>query len=346
MDAGPKRNLKLRYWALAVGVTVVILGWSGGWFYLRAELENQIGTQLERLERRGQTASCANMAIAGFPFRFEVSCSTPQISDTQGRSSEIRALRTVALIYKPWHVIAEAAGPLMHVDRALGLEVRADWQTARSSFIFSTQDLQQFDFSADGVRIAAAGPVDTIELAAGKGELHTRPLPGVPETLEVFLTVDDLRQPQAMNADNPFSLKLHTQVADGMALMGGRGLESLFQGYEDTIPVKLVWASLVSGTMEIDVSGDLEIDRDGYASGRATMTLKGSEGLSRRLLEIFPNAEDAIGLIEGAALSFGERSVDDQGVPQIRLPLTLKNGRISVGLVPLWVLPPLFGSES
>ncbi|MEP0454586.1 MAG: DUF2125 domain-containing protein, partial [Roseibium sp.] len=154
MDAGPKRNLKIRYILLAGAVLMTILVWSGGWFYMQGVLRDQIDHQMARLAQTGQAVSCTDMPIGGFPFRFEVSCAEPVLADARGRTADFKALRTVALVYKPWHVIAEADGPARFEDPLTGLMGEANWESARSSVIYSTSSVEQIDVVMENVSLA------------------------------------------------------------------------------------------------------------------------------------------------------------------------------------------------
>ncbi|WP_417687388.1 DUF2125 domain-containing protein [Roseibium sp.] len=340
MDAGPKRNLKLRYGLLGGAVIFVIFAWCAAWFYLSTALKEQIATAVAKPIGPGQVISCPDLSVAGFPFRFEVSCTEPALSVQPAATVEVAGLRTVSLVYKPWHLIAEFAAPLTVTDHANGMNLLAKWQTARSSLIFGTDRLKQFDLSVED---PAIGPyaADDIAVTADKAEIHTRPLPGGSETLEAFVSLDRLLARQNGVQPSVIDVRFHVQLPNGMQLMQGADLMSLVNG-DERIPVKLVWASVRDEQSQAELSGDLEIDLLGYMHGKATLTVAGSENLARQAIIMFPQAENTVRLVEGAAMSFGERFKDENGVEKIRLPLTIQNGRVSVGLVPLMVLPPVF----
>ncbi|WP_153771575.1 DUF2125 domain-containing protein [Labrenzia sp. CE80] len=346
MDAGPKRNLKIRYILLAAAVLVTILLWSGAWFYMRGVLREQIDHQIARLGQTGQTISCSDMPIGGFPFRFEVSCAEPAFADSRGRTTDFNALRTVALVYNPWHVIAEAAGPARFEDPLTGLTGEAHWESARSSVIYSTSSIEQVDVVIENVSLALAGSRPEAGLLADGASFHLRPLPGALETLEVFVSLNRADSDLLPSLPEPLDAKLHLQLEDGMTLLQGAPIDSLRRSSDGSLPFRLAWASIGNQEMAVTATGDLVLDRDGRLSGKVDLSLAGVDQLAMFVASIFPEAAPSLDAMRGAALSFGQRTADENGRSMIRLPLNLRDGQVNLGFLPLGVLPPIsFGGR-
>ncbi|MBD8877522.1 DUF2125 domain-containing protein [Roseibium polysiphoniae] len=341
MDAGPKRNLKIRYILLAAAVLVTILVWSGGWFYMRGVLRDQIDHQMVRLGQTGQTVSCSDMPIGGFPFRFEVSCAEPALADSRGRTADFKALRTVALVYNPWHVIAEAAGPARFEDPLTGLTGEANWENARSSFIYSTSSIEQIDVVMENVSVAVGGSRPEAGFLADGVSFHLRPLPGALKTLEVFISLNRADSDLLPSLPEPLDAKLHLQLEDGMTLLQGAPIDSLRRSSDGSLPFRLAWASVGNQEMAVTATGDLVLDKGGRFSGKVELSLAGVDQLATFVTSIFPEAAPSLDAMRGAALSFGQQTADENGRSVIRLPLNLRDGQVNLGFLPLGILPPI-----
>lgn len=341
MQSEPKRNLKLRYGLLSGFVVLLVLGWTGAWFFLRAELDRQLHEQIRYLSSRGVAVSCGQLHIGGFPFRFEVSCEASAVLDDLGRSAEAHQLRTVALVYKPWHIIAELAGPLRLLDPVAALTATADWESARTSVILSTTAVDRIDVSVEELDVSGQAHGYDFGFLADKAELHVRTLPGEPDTLEIFASLDALASRVQSAAGYQPDARVHLQIEEGAALLKGRPFIDLVPAGGPGLPIKIVWSSLEGDGSQLEISGQIAIDREGLLTGNLMLSLTGLNQLSKRLAECFPASADYITTVAGVALSLGEKVERDDGQYAIRLPIRFDRNRISTGVVPLGTLPPV-----
>jgi hypothetical protein len=308
---------------------------------MRALLQEQIERQLTDLNQRGQLVSCPDMRIAGFPFRFEVSCRDPSVADPAGRKTRLKDLRVVALVYNPWHVIAEADGPALLEDPVAGLATLANWQRARSSIIYSLETLKQADVVFDDLSLAMPGSDVVGEyLSVRAAEGHLRQMPDELTTLEAFVSLKEIVSTLLPGATSPFDAQLHLQIEHGTAFLSRGGVGDLLKT-EGSLPLRLVTASIESDEMAISGSGDLSLDTAGLLSGKIELSVTNVEGLSALLSNLFPEAGPVLDTLKGAALSFGAKTTSGKGQQQIDLPLTLQNGRVSVGILPVGIIPPI-----
>ncbi|MEJ8474878.1 DUF2125 domain-containing protein [Roseibium algae] len=342
MQAGPKRNLRIRYIFLSAAVVLTIFAWSAGWFYMRGQLQNQIERNLNGLEQAGVAASCADLKIAGFPFRFEVSCDDTSIIDAVGRTSRLKRLLAVALVYNPWHVIIEAAGPYMFEAPEIGLKASADWKLARSSVLYSTDGLDQLDLAVDDLSLAALGAGVGVDLSAQSGQINLRIAPEDLTALEAFVSLTGVKSAMLPSDTSPIDGRIHLQVPNGAVLLKGRGLESLPGAEDGSWPLRLVWSSLKSDELQLEATGDLRLDHQGLLSGNVDLTVFDIEAFVQFLSELMPGQAQTFEAMKGAALSFGRQSQDEEdGRLKVLMPFTLSEGQVRLGLLPLGVLPPV-----
>ena len=107
-----------RRWGLYLPYIVLLVlaaGWSGFWFVARDRAAATLDRVLAREAERGRVWTCPNRTIAGFPFRFELTCELPTFAGNTLRGPiEGRVTRLLALaqIYDPDLVIIRLEGPL------------------------------------------------------------------------------------------------------------------------------------------------------------------------------------------------------------------------------------------
>jgi hypothetical protein len=336
LASGGKKNLKIRYILLAAVVILVAAGWSGGWLFLQQELDRQIELQLETANRSGTTIACEERAIAGYPFRFEVNCSKPVAAAASGTRVSLEGLNAIALVYNPRHIILEADGPATISDPLSGQTISTDWSSARSSVIFSDQGARRFDAVVENITGSVSGPVPA-GLNVDKAELHVRPVPDVAEAAEAFFSADGLSMSSSDSAEAAPDIRLHVRLENGAALLSGMPLHALPRDAAGSLPLELKLLSLSSGNTEISAAGTLQLTASGTVSGKLDVRIKGVKGAGDLLAGFFPAESPIPESLQGIAVALGK---PEPGTDTIRLPVTVDNGQLKVGFVPLGVSIP------
>lgn len=341
MGAGQKKNLKFRYTLMAAVVAVMIAAWSGGWFYIRGLVDQRITTELSVVNSSGNRIACGKREIGGFPFRFEIGCLEPVITDASGLSVSLKRLEAVALVYNPWHVIFEADGPAAAGIPFQGEALAATWASALSSVRVSGNGIRKVDASVTDFNLASTG-VDFGGLNAKTVEFHARPVPETPNAIEAFASADGLQIEQPDGIGAPVDARVHLRLENGIELFSGAPLAALPHDDDGTLPINLVWMSLKSELTEITTSGHLRLAADGTLSGKVDLMIKGIDQSDDLLARLFPAETGIPATLKGTAMAFGVRETNPEGVEVTRLPLTINNGALRVGIVPLGItIPPL-----
>lgn len=338
----PPKPSRRGYVLLIIAIVVVVAGWSAAWAYGRSVLSEQLDLQIQRMAEQGLDLSCADLVIAGYPFRYEVACRDMQSADRWGATGSLGELSAVALIYNPWHVIFEARSPAAMAVPVTGLAGDVRWTTARASMKFSDNALGTLDAVVDQPEAAVETPVSAGAFAADKAEVHLREVPDVAGMLEGFLTVDSLALKSLPAFDQTIMLRGHVRVADGMALLAGADLVSLVQASGGELPVRLMLAEATVGEGRATAIGDLVLAGDGTLSGTIELTLGNAGALLQSLKPLFPPQDQTFPLIEGVVKSLEPAATEIDGVRSIKIPVTLNRGLVQVGLLPVGRIPPLF----
>src|SRR5438309_6346680 len=137
----PHRKQKLwRLFLMPVLVLAAALAWSAFWFYAASHLDANVDVWRAREAQSGREYACGKRSTAGFPFRFEVTCSEATVnlvSQSAGSPAPVTVrlgdILVVAQVYDPKLLIAEFSAPA--TIAAEGLALTANWRTARSSIL-------------------------------------------------------------------------------------------------------------------------------------------------------------------------------------------------------------------
>src|SRR4051812_47509891 len=166
-----------RFWLFAPFVLLLLIAvaWSVAWYVLEQRAVEGLDEFMSREAQAGRQWTCADRSVGGYPFRIEVSCSTLAVQRGEARASVGRVL-TVAPVYQPRLVIAEAAGPLQVTSGDMRLE--AQWRLLQTSLHLEDRGLPRASLVADGASVRGAGlsPSD-FAAAAERVEAHLRPDP-------------------------------------------------------------------------------------------------------------------------------------------------------------------------
>jgi hypothetical protein len=340
----PTKSSKRRYILLLSVIVLVIAGWSTAWFYGRSVLADQLDLQMDNLAQNGLELTCADLTIAGYPFRYEVSCQEMQSLDRAGTSSSLQALRAVALIYNPWHVILEAKAPILMEAPLAGFAGEMAWETARASVKFSQEALGDLDAVIRKPEIAFENVVANGQISSEKVEFHLRTAPEQTDALDMFVTIDELNLQSVSNLQEMIDMRGHLQISGGTAMLAGADLVTLVRINNGELPVKLVLFETVIGESRIGADGDLLVNGDGTLSGTLNLSLGNAEQLLQAVKPLFPPQNNAFGLVEGVIKSLKSAETLVDGIPTISLPVAIERGVVRVGFLPLGQIPSLFAA--
>ncbi len=342
----PPKPTRRGYILLAGAIVLVIAGWSAAWFYGQSVLREQLDRQIVRMADQGLDVSCADLAIAGYPFRYEVSCADMRSADRWGTAASLGGLNAVALIYNPWHVIFEAKSPAAMSVPVNGLEGGLTWQTARASVKFSDNALGSFDAVIDKPEAAFDTALARGLFAAEKSEVHLRKQPDSAATLESFVTVQDLSLKSLPELQQTISLRSHARIEGGTALLAGADLVSLVRAQGGELPVELVLTEILLGAGKATASGNLVLSGDGTLSGSLELNLGNPDALLDSVKPLFPPEDQTFSLLQNVVKSLEPAAREVDGVRTITLPISVDRGVVRIGFLPLGQIPPLFPTGS
>jgi hypothetical protein len=262
---------------LGLVVLVVVLGWTGAWFY-GAQL---IRDEITALADAAPSVTCGRLDIAGFPFRFDVTCSEARIveMDLAIATPEIKA---TVLAYRPNQAIAFVQSPVSISDAFAGSERELRFSLAEASLRFS--GLLPQDWELERLSLLLDGPVlhdvligDEIVLSASKGELHVtggEAAGQAADGLAAFISAEGLDYPE-------------WDISGGAATLTGSLTHfprKVFDWFGDDLlrewqaaggQLRLDSSSFASSEMTIEATGEARLDEEGLPGGSLRVVSKG-----------------------------------------------------------------------
>lgn len=322
--SSPNRARRLFPWVGAV-VLVAAAGWGVAWWMIAETIGERIDDFVARAAIGGTEVNCGDRSISGWPFRIHVSCAPLTMKRRDGRSLSVPAFRAVALIYKPRHIILEADAPA-DIRFAGGAAPGAvAWRTGQASLRLADNGPAAVSVSLSEPRLSGFGPAGVPDIGAGLSEVHLRRAPGG-NAVDVAVRVDGLTEsPVAQGA--PVDVEVLASLPPALFSSGGARATGPAE-------LRITRAGIAAAKTRLSVDGALSLAPSGRPDGTLTLTVVGPDDLGALLTRFVRLQPKQIDALRGAVIGLGKKTQAD-GVTQHVLPVTIRDGAASVGLIPL-----------
>ncbi|MGQ0563690.1 MAG: DUF2125 domain-containing protein [Gemmobacter sp.] len=311
--------------------------WGGYWFVGATVLERGVR---DWLAAQAPQVQAAGADVAGFPNRFDLTLTDLAVGEGGPMVWRAPFLQVFALSYKPWHLIA-AFPPDQSLVMADGGELGLTADKLQASVVASPSRALTLD------RIVVAGEGLALRLAmmpvvqVGELRLGTRRDPSRKDTHDIGLDLVGLRPDPALNAASA-GLRLpqgdatvHVEASIAFSAPVDR-----FAGQTQPTPevIEITAMQLVWGEIEIDGTGRLTPDENGFAAGQIDLTLSGWD----QALDIAVSAGAMQPGIAATWAEFARRKAETSGQPgRASLPLVMKGGEVWLDFFSLGPAPRL-----
>ena len=335
----PKKRSRGKWPFIIIGgiVLFVIIGWSVFWIFISNQVERMVDGTIAEFSRQGPTPKCENISIGGYPFRLSVECESLSIIAENQTLATAKELRGVALIYNPTHLIFEVDSPLsLNPGISTVSTINADWDLVQASLDFSDFD---FSFVIDSANISMGNEVELLSM--GKFEAHgrfqdTAEVKGIDFNLKVR---DFLPNTTALDIEVPgeVDVGIHIPVEENFLRGPGQNVFAKFvdQGGE----VHLNQTRIAIAEIEVDLSAKVNINNEGYLSGNLGLWVAGTDKLIRIIQSYAPSEISQImEILPKVILGFPTKVKN--GISGVELPVRINNGAVSLGILPIGVIPP------
>ncbi len=320
--------------ALVVVVLTGALLWCGYWFVGSQAMERGVADWFDRQQAAGLTAERSDVAVLGFPNRFDLTVTEPRLADPRsGLGWSAPFVQVLTLSYAPSRLIV-AFAPEQSVDlpgqtlrlvsgklqASAALDSGAGWAPEDVRLVGDALNLRSslgWAVTADTARAAMrrldeSGTVQEVGLEfLGLGA-------SLPEGGAAGVVLDRVHVDAEVQLSGPLDGR-----AEVPPVVTGVTMQTL---------------SLAAGEIDLTGSGRLTADAAGYAEGRIALRLTNWRQLLALAVdaglvtpEVAPTWANALSLL-----------ADQSGDPQVlELPLTFRAGRASLGPLPIGPAPRL-----
>ena len=309
LTLAPRRRPLWRLFIVPVLVLVAALAWSAFWFYAASKVDENVDAWRAREAKSGRVYDCAKRSVAGFPFRFEVSCSGASValvSQTAGApqapiTARLSDILVVAQVYDPKLLIAEFAAPATISGRDQQPSMTVNWSKARSSIVGLPAIPQRASIVFDDPAIDRINASVQTPLARAKHvELHARLAEGSAQDHPVIETVlqiagGSLQELHPLLAE-PFDADMRTLLT-GLKDFSPKPWPERFREIQAAGGhVEIVQSRIAQGDLIAVAAGTLGLNANGRIDGELQMTVAGIEkvipalGIEKMLEEGVPQA--------------------------------------------------------
>lgn len=308
--------------------------WAGYWFVGSSAVERGAAQVFADAGARGLDARNDGLRVAGFPNRFDLTVTAPQILDpVSGYGWQGDDLRLLAMTWKPWHLIALAPDASV-ITTPLGPVTVTASDLRGSVMVQPGADLTLRSTVIEATDLALAGPLGRLSLA--KASFATALDPTRRNSQRIGLQISDLTPDPAVSAAMPdLPAVLSALRLDAYVLLTAPLDRHVSETRPEVTGVILDDARLDWGPLQVTAKGTLATVSDGTAEGQIDLQIK-----NWRLL---PDVLGQSGLIDPVLAPTLLRALEimAEGSPDLNTALTFRSGRTSLGPLPIGLAPRL-----
>lgn len=318
-----------RFVILISSIVLVVSLWSGAWLFAANYIDRSISAQSESLAEGVPSFTCGQTVIAGFPFRFDVTCSNFSVTQNDVTIA-VPEIKVTALVYRPTHLLAFAQGPATISDTFTGSQNRVDWTSLQASARTNWYKPARFSVIAEDFSLSDTLMSDTLIAKAQHLEAHMVDAAGTPSPQRmnagVFVKLANAEIPgiQTQSINGDFD-GLITALPDDIRAWTDLGLLRYWQAGGGSAIINKLEISAPDLVAQLD--GEVSLDEAGMANGKLSLA---SKGLAEPLQDALPPPYGS--LILGAPQEDGSYTQN----------MAIRSGVVMVGIIPVAQLAPLF----
>jgi hypothetical protein len=305
--SAPRRRPLWRLFILPVLLVIAAAAWSAFWFYSASQVGVQADAWRAQEAKSGRNYDCAKRTVAGFPFRFEVSCEGASVSLVSQTASNVPftaslgEILVVAQIYDPRLVIAEFKSPAS-IAIPEQSPLRVDWSKGRASVVGLPAVPQRASVVFDDAAIDRINS-NSIQVPVARAkhiELHGRLAEGSTTDHPVIETVLQMNDGSVQGVHpvlaEPFNADVRAKLT-GLQDFSPKPWPVRFREIAAASgKVEIVQSRIQQGDMIAVAAGTLALNANGNLDGELQMTVTGLErivpalGIDKLLEEGVPQA--------------------------------------------------------
>lgn len=313
-------------------IVLLVACWSAVWFFVAGKVETAITDTKIKLADKGRDFECTNQQVDGYPFRISLNCDQLRYSDqSTGLEIQTGKLKSAAQAYQPNKAIVELTSPA-NITLPNGNRFDTTWNSMRSSLKVGLSGPENISLQGKELKLAPANDAAQTMLMQDI-QVHGRKVGDDNVNLAVSLNEASSQSGlwPTFNLKTAFLLENSYQDllnrTSLLRLAKSKGLKGKIEEFQ---------YSPVEGGM-LEITGPAQVSPQGLLSGNFDVKVRDLPKLINALSKSFPQEQQKFQDISGA-ISLLTGNSDKE----ISLPISLRKGRISIGILPVANLPPLF----
>ncbi|MEF2071384.1 DUF2125 domain-containing protein [Consotaella aegiceratis] len=335
---GKRRGRTFAFIAMIVVLVLAVL-FTAGWFVLARRVDRAVDDLVRRAAEAGISVACDGRDVFGYPLQMGVRCEALSV-DAPNRDLRVAAAgaSTAAQFYAPGHAFFELKAPV-RLAGAGAPPMDFDWQSARASVEAWIDGLSRVSIVLDSPQVALARPAGDRSPVAQSDhlEFHAQ---ARDEDLDIALA-DQALKFSAPNAATlpPLDLAVDVSVhgAADWLRRGGNGSGERPSLLGRTGEIRQARLAVVTDEdADLSVSGPFSVSDEGAISGDFRLAVGDPAKIANVIKAAAPQAAD---LADSIAATLQLAGSNDEG--QRVLPITVRDGMASVGIIPLGRIPSL-----
>lgn len=345
--APPPRRALQRIGAFAASAAaILVIGWTGAWFYALHSFSTTIAEWRAWEGESGRQYSCATESFGGTPFRVEMMCGSPKATITTGNgtfTAGAKGLRVAVDVFHPGVIVSKVEGPVAFAELGKPDGFAGRWSHAEATVTGPrpTPDglsIELADFKLDRVTHQGAEPLASAEHVVFRARLDPAVTAATKKPaydLTSDVTAGSVPSGPPM-ASRPFEARMKA-VLHGAGDMTPKPLPARIQGWQRNGGfVEMTSVEIRGIAADATAQGTLALSEQGGFEG--VLELSGEH--YDRLLEALTGKTPAFAT---RRLTEGETKPQPPQTERRALPtLRFEDGAVYFGSTPLGRLPALF----
>lgn len=336
-----KKGTKRVLWGIALLLVLIAAGWSGFWYYGYTTTKTLVDRFIAREVNGQKILTCQDRTLGGYPVRLALDCSSYALVDpASGWQVSGGPLQVYWQIHEPGQASIKTHAPMHITQPAFGQSYDITGSLIQSSVLLTPPNgVRAISFKAEDATLAANNaalgqPVGTIK--ADSLEFNASPRQQTAGDLDLTFKATELsidRIP-VLNGEMTFTAK--------------EGLDALMQDRRDPTGLWLrqsgkienIDGRLEIGQKTLKLKGNIAFNQAGLANGTLKLRILNPSIETAQVKTTLSAKRDGFnGPLTGLQLM--GKPVHDGDLVGSEVKITLVNGSIKAGFLPLGTLPAL-----
>jgi hypothetical protein len=341
----PRRTRRRRSFASYLFWLVILLAllWLVYWWGAREIAAAVIDRVTTAANARGYKIECTDPVDGGFPLSLDLRCTNASIDGgAEAVTASLDGVDATAPLYIPGRLTWNSEGPLSLDLPGDRLSLTAAWESSRTRVDAGIGGLSAVAARVDDLRLhirPEARPIPFAGATADFADFALEPAAGSDYRLTAY---GKALAPESEEGQHLPPIDLDADIA-AVALGGSLGTDpraTIRAWIAKGGAIRIDKLLFTAGAVSTSTAGMLDMAPGGALSGTLKINITGLESLPD-LAEVYrPGSREDVAQVVAAVTAL-TRPVETPAGPTRELQLTVRNNVVSLGIIPVGVIPPL-----